>query len=99
MTELFEKRVKSRFSHRQIFIFPGQDDSSSLDNRMNRIKDLLSHTDELNRDENKKYGTFIQQWNDHIETLINDKKLQETIDMLYDITVDEKNLKHLLVRL
>lgn len=37
--ELLEKRVKSRFSHRQVFLFPKEED---IDERMKRFKDLLT---------------------------------------------------------
>lgn len=88
VTELFEKRVKSRFSHRQIFLFP------SNEKIFCRIKELLSYTGETN----KMYAEEIRHWNKHIESLLEDKKLKETINTFSDVNVDEKNLKNILVR-
>ncbi|KAL5284111.1 ORC4 family protein [Megaselia abdita] len=45
--ELLEKRVKSRFSHRQIFLHPKEDD---VDEKMSRFKELLTLPNEKERE-------------------------------------------------
>lgn len=101
VTELFEKRVKSRFSHRQIFLFPGhsKDNKSSFELRTQRVKQLLTYTDNLTKEDSKKFGSDVKQWNKDIENLVKDKKFLDTMQQMYDITVDERDLKNLLVSL
>ena len=54
--ELLEKRVKSRFSHRQIFLYPGDTSESetpitAFEDRLVLFKDLLSLPDDENVNE------------------------------------------------
>uniref|UniRef100_T1GZN8 ATPase AAA-type core domain-containing protein n=1 Tax=Megaselia scalaris TaxID=36166 RepID=T1GZN8_MEGSC len=45
--ELLEKRVKSRFSHRQVFIFPREEED--IDSRMLRFKEIMTLMNEKER--------------------------------------------------
>lgn len=82
--ELFEKRVKSRFSHRQIFLFP-PDASCDVDSKIARINDLL-RVDDSN-------------WNASIDRLTKDAALRSCVQRLCDIDTSEKALRQILVLL
>lgn len=82
--ELFEKRVKSRFSHRQIFLFPS-DASCGVDLKIARVKDLLRAND--------------SKWNSSIDQLTAEEKLRSCIQRLCDIDTSERALRQILVLL
>nr|XP_006820848.1 PREDICTED: origin recognition complex subunit 4-like [Saccoglossus kowalevskii] len=85
--ELLEKRVKSRFSHRQIHIFS----SLSFDEYIDAFLDILSLPKTF-PDKN-----FTKEWNSHIQSL-NDDNI--TIDVLRRIYQNNKSigaLKRLLL--
>lgn len=62
--ELLEKRVKSRFSHRQVFIFPREEED--IDSRMLRFKEIMTLMNEKERKQfyenkpNLKHITFTE---------------------------------------
>lgn len=97
VTELLEKRVKSRFSHRQIFLFPGNcEDISHLDQRLNLITKLLVLKDTSCREENLK-STSQKDWNKSVDTLINNKKFRMLMQDLLDIDTNDHTIKNILV--
>lgn len=92
VVELLEKRVKSRFSHRQIFLFPGG--KSLLEQRLKLIENLLL----LEENNYKQPKTAYQKdWNKTIETLINNKKFKTLIQNLLDVDTSEQTIKNILV--
>lgn len=95
--ELLEKRVKSRFSHRQIFLFPGPE-SSDISN----LKHALDHIEYYLKISNPAENISMKakkQWNSELETLLKDKKFANVIQRLVDIDNSEVTLKNLLVNL
>lgn len=92
--ELFEKRVKSRFSHRQIFLFADQHkvNKQHLDESLNIITSFLK----LPENSNCKYN---DNWNNNISSLLNDKKFQSLIQRFLDVTNNLNSLQSILVNL
>lgn len=89
--ELLEKRVKSRFSHRQIFLLNGENGKeNSFDTYMEHIKRLLC----LN---NSQLGNTNQQWNNEITKLFADKKLKSLIERLWSIDASKHTIQNVLV--
>ncbi|GJQ78431.1 putative component of the origin recognition complex (ORC) that binds origins of replication [Trypoxylus dichotomus] len=95
--ELLEKRVKSRFSHRQVFLFP-EDSSdlgdSDLDVYLDNIEYYLSFTNDFKCDLPTNYK---RKWNNTILTLTSDKKLKTLLQRLMDIDSNERILKNILM--
>ena len=95
--ELLEKRVKSRFSHRQIFLFMGTDETrgqSNLEYRLERLKAfLLIHNDETL----DVSASFKKEWNAHVGSLLKDKNFKSVMQRLLDVDLSEKSLKNILV--
>ncbi|XP_057655982.1 origin recognition complex subunit 4 [Diorhabda carinulata] len=94
--ELLEKRVKSRFSHRQIFVFPNVSDANkSLDYLLHKIKYYLTVPDYNNKiSKNSK-----KSWNSSIENLLTNKKFQSIVQRLADIDITERTLKNILINI
>ncbi|ETE72166.1 Origin recognition complex subunit 4 [Ophiophagus hannah] len=86
--ELMEKRVKSRFSHRQIYLMNSFDFKTYL----NICKDQLSLPPEFPE------KTFIQKWNKHIQSLLEDIKVQDVLQNQFYYNKDLRCLFMLLVR-
>ncbi|NXI94002.1 ORC4 protein, partial [Psophia crepitans] len=86
--ELLEKRVKSRFSHRQIYLM------NSFDFRqyIRIFKEQLSLPPEF-PDE-----CFAQKWNSNVQHLSEDKTVQDVLQNLFHHTKDLRSL-HLLLML
>ncbi|XP_076625626.1 origin recognition complex subunit 4 [Colletes latitarsis] len=106
--ELLEKRVKSRFSHRQIFLFPGDTSSSEqpksgFDDRLELFQHLLSLPDDenVNRIE-QQYDDctidpqFGSMWNEYIKTLINNATMVNLLKKMYQIDVSERSFRNFL---
>lgn len=95
--ELLEKRVKSRFSHRQVFLFPEETEhygDSDLDMCIDKIEYYLTFTNCLKSD---LPGNYKLQWNNGILKLLNDKKFKILIQRFMDIDGSERVLKNMLV--
>ncbi|KAJ8953034.1 hypothetical protein NQ314_007408 [Rhamnusium bicolor] len=94
--ELLEKRVKSRFSHRQFFLFPCEEDSkeSPLDHTIKRIECYLSLPENSRLKIN---GAVRKQWNTILKALLEDKKFRSTIQRLVDVDLNERTLRNILV--
>ncbi|NWS20974.1 ORC4 protein, partial [Pachyramphus minor] len=85
--ELLEKRVKSRFSHRQIYLM----NSFDFKQYMKIFKEQLSLPAEF-PDE-----AFAQKWNDNIQHLSEDKTAQDVLQNLFHHTKDLRSLYFLLM--
>ncbi|XP_068216031.1 origin recognition complex subunit 4 [Palaemon carinicauda] len=86
--ELLEKRVKSRFSHRQIYLFNEEKfDPHYLDT----FKTLLHLPSSF---PNK---SFAKEWNTHITNLTKDANVCSLLKRQYDTTHDIRSLKTLLM--
>lgn len=95
--ELLEKRVKSRFSHRQIFIFPGRSEQvSHLHQRLGRIRAFLTLDDENCKAE-KVSNAFKNDWNRSVEGLIASKKFKQLMQDLLEIDTSDQTIKNILV--
>ncbi|XP_054685838.1 origin recognition complex subunit 4 isoform X4 [Grus americana] len=86
--ELLEKRVKSRFSHRQIYLM----NSFDFKQYIRIFKEQLSLPAEF-PDE-----SFAQQWNNNVQHLSDDKTVQGALQNLFHYTKDLRSL-HLLLML
>ncbi|NWX54637.1 ORC4 protein, partial [Promerops cafer] len=86
--ELLEKRVKSRFSHRQIYLM----NSFDFKQYIKIFKKQLSLPAEF-PDE-----SFVQKWNNNVQQLSEDKTVQDVLQSLFHHTKDLRSL-HLLLML
>ncbi|NXQ14748.1 ORC4 protein, partial [Peucedramus taeniatus] len=86
--ELLEKRVKSRFSHRQIYLM----NSFDFKEYIKIFKKQLSLPAEF-PDE-----SFAQKWNNNVQHLSEDKTVQDVLQNLFHHTKDLRSL-HLLLML
>ncbi|NXQ73820.1 ORC4 protein, partial [Quiscalus mexicanus] len=86
--ELLEKRVKSRFSHRQIYLM----NSFDFKQYIKIFKKQLSLPAEF-PDE-----SFAQKWNNNVQHLSEDKTVQDVLQNLFHHTKDLRSL-HLLLML
>ncbi|NXP86133.1 ORC4 protein, partial [Passerina amoena] len=86
--ELLEKRVKSRFSHRQIYLM----NSFDFKQYIKIFKEQLSLPAEF-PDE-----SFAQKWNNNVQHLSEDKTVQDVLQNLFHHTKDLRSL-HLLLML
>lgn len=89
--------MKSRFSHRQIFLFPGHVDSSVslLDNKINQVINYLL-VSEFDNQEVLPLA-LKKPWNNMIRYLTENMKFRTLMQRLIDIDMDEQTLKNLLV--
>ncbi|XP_035657819.1 origin recognition complex subunit 4-like [Branchiostoma floridae] len=85
--ELLEKRVKSRFSHRQIHLF----NSLTFDQYLRVFRSLLVLPAEF-RDKK-----FCGKWNKHVESLSDDPGVTSILRKLYDTSKDIRTLKMFLM--
>ncbi|CAH8589214.1 unnamed protein product [Schistosoma rodhaini] len=121
--ELLEKRVKSRFSHRQIYLTsPGapieNTDSYASNNNNNDnsrsepfnrfceickhllsvdIHDLPPQLCKLNSKEHRELELSIKSWNHHIEKLMLDEIVIDSLRQAWSISVSIKRLINLLI--
>ncbi|XP_018577250.1 origin recognition complex subunit 4 isoform X2 [Anoplophora glabripennis] len=94
--ELLEKRVKSRFSHRQYFLYPCKEDCdyiSRLEHTLTKIEYYLSLPEDMKFKIN---STLKKQWNKTLKGLLADKKFRAVIQRLVDIDLNERTLKNIL---
>ncbi|KAJ7427812.1 Origin recognition complex subunit 4 [Willisornis vidua] len=85
--ELLEKRVKSRFSHRQIYLL----NSFDFKQYIKIFKEQLSLPAEF-PDE-----SFAQKWNDNVQALSENKTVQDVLQNLFHYTKDLRSLHFLLM--
>ncbi|XP_021933579.1 origin recognition complex subunit 4 isoform X2 [Zootermopsis nevadensis] len=94
--ELLEKRVKSRFSHRQIFIFPDtcQKEQSVFEVRMALLKNLLILSeDDVCVDD----AVFSYCWNCHVEDLCTEEPVQNVMRTILNLDNSERTLRSFLL--
>ncbi|XP_066143844.1 origin recognition complex subunit 4 [Euwallacea fornicatus] len=92
--QLLEKRVKSRFSHRQMFLYPGpseDSEKSDLEFALERIKWYLQVPE-------KEHILGRKEWNNSIEVLVNNKDFQGAVQRLIDLDLNENTLKNILMK-
>ncbi|XP_065920695.1 origin recognition complex subunit 4-like [Dysidea avara] len=85
--ELLEKRVKSRFSHRQIHMF----NNLNFTQYTELFKKLLSLPESVSD------TSYHQKWQQHVEKLAEDRTMKEVLKRLYEKTKDIWSLKSLMV--
>ncbi|XP_037552285.1 origin recognition complex subunit 4 [Nematolebias whitei] len=85
--ELLEKRVKSRFSHRQIHLLS----SLTFPQYLDRVQAQLSLPDDV-PDSN-----FAQEWNASVKTLCEDKAVEEVLQRHFNSSKDFRSLHALLM--
>ncbi|XP_063174455.1 origin recognition complex subunit 4 isoform X2 [Candoia aspera] len=85
--ELMEKRVKSRFSHRQIYLMNSFDFKTYL----NICKEQLSLPPEFPE------KSFLQKWNKNIQSLLEDTKVQDVLQNQFYYSKDLRCLFMLLM--
>ncbi|PSN45324.1 Origin recognition complex subunit 4 [Blattella germanica] len=87
--ELLEKRVKSRFSHRQIFLFP----KNNFETRMKLLKKTLS----LPNGEHDLDDVFVHCWNNQMAALCSDKEVKDVMSKLFNMDNSERTFKSFLM--
>lgn len=87
VVELLEKRVKSRFSHRQIHVF------NTL--TFEQYCDVFQET--LTLPGNFMDRGFAKEWNKHIETLTDDSTIIEILQKTYDLDKSIRSLYSLML--
>ncbi|XP_008945440.1 PREDICTED: origin recognition complex subunit 4 [Merops nubicus] len=85
--ELLEKRVKSRFSHRQIYLMNSYDFKQYMKIFKEQLSLHAKFPDEA----------FAQKWNNNVQHLAEDKTVQDTLKNLFDYTKDLRSLNLLLM--
>lgn len=91
VTELLEKRVKSRFSHRQIFLFPGS--ASDPSRRLHSIRKTLSIE---NEDDCDVSITEKNRWNKNVRFLVESKTFSQLTERLFSMDNKHQTLKDIL---
>ncbi|XP_010889373.1 origin recognition complex subunit 4 isoform X2 [Esox lucius] len=86
--ELLEKRVKSRFSHRQIHLLSSLSFRQYLDNVILQLSLPPDFAD----------AKFFEEWNDSIKRLCKDKSVVDVLEKHYNSSKDFRSL-HLLLML
>lgn len=103
-----EKRVKSRFSHRQIFLHPGDTSGSKttispFEDRLQLFEDLLSlpgdenvnESDQLNKDCSMD-ANFREMWNGKIKNLVNNPTIKNLLKQMYVKDRTERKFRNFL---
>lgn len=105
--ELLEKRVKSRFSYRQIFLLPGdtstEQPTSAFDDRLELFQHLLSLPDDENVNKiEQQYDDctidpqFGSMWNEYIRSLTTNVTMVNLLKRMYHIDVSERRFRNFL---
>ncbi|XP_020291652.1 origin recognition complex subunit 4 isoform X2 [Pseudomyrmex gracilis] len=106
VVELLEKRVKSRYSHRQIFLFPGDTSSSeqsAFDDRLELFCDLLSlpNDENVNKVEQEYEDCTIDpqfgsKWNEYVKGLVDNPTIVNLLKKMYYVDVSERSFRNFL---
>ncbi|EFN77500.1 Origin recognition complex subunit 4 [Harpegnathos saltator] len=105
--ELLEKRVKSRFSYRQIYLLPGdisaEQPMSAFDDRLELFQHLLSLPDDENVNKiEQQYDDctidpqFGSMWNEYIKSLTTNVTMVNLLKRMYHIDVSERRFRNFL---
>ncbi|XP_045473392.1 origin recognition complex subunit 4 [Harmonia axyridis] len=99
VVELLEKRVKSRFSHRQLFLFSDTyaDEKGMFIVMMDNIKSLLilkrSDSDAIDNIP----ASYISKWNKQVQHLLENKSFKSILQRFMDIDISKNRLKIILI--
>lgn len=85
--ELLEKRVKSRFSHRQIHLFSGATFSDYIQRVQKQLWLPAQFPDQR----------FAQEWNSSVKALCEDKSVEDTLQRHFNSSKDFRSLHVLLM--
>ncbi|XP_071978303.1 origin recognition complex subunit 4 isoform X1 [Engystomops pustulosus] len=85
--ELLEKRVKSRFSHRQIHLL----NSFTFSDYQEGVKDLLSLAPEFPDPQ------YSEKWNTNLQVLLENKSVEEVLQKQFNTSKDMRSLHMLLL--
>ncbi|XP_046397242.1 origin recognition complex subunit 4 [Ischnura elegans] len=91
VTELLEKRVRSRFSHRQILLLPESGDENSF---VNIAADLLSLPKKALKCPGEK--KIISTWNDAVKNVLSNVEVSSILRQLMDVSKNERVLRNFL---
>ncbi|KAL7287898.1 hypothetical protein TKK_0017961 [Trichogramma kaykai] len=106
--QLLEKRVKSRFSHRQIFLYPGDTSESetpisAFEDRLELFKELLTLPEDENVNETEQANKdcnidpkFRAIWNKQIVNLADNPTVQNVLKMMHKHDRIERKFRNFL---
>nr|CAD7453216.1 unnamed protein product [Timema tahoe] len=94
VTELLEKRVKSRFSHRQVFLFPPADKKVGFKSRLTLLEKLLllPVTEPLE-------PVYVHCWNEHVLSIVANPEVRHVCKRLYDSDQSERTFRTFLAQI
>lgn len=97
VTDLLEKRVMSRFSNRQIHLYPQAFETleEGVNNRLQLCINLLSIPLKNKTDIS---ATAVTHWNAGIESICHDPTVKDCLKQMYYTTNCERTLRNFLVR-
>ncbi|XP_063217744.1 origin recognition complex subunit 4 isoform X3 [Bacillus rossius redtenbacheri] len=97
VVELLEKRVKSRFSHRQVFVLPPADKRAGLASRLGLLGDLLALPDD---DGGVRLfdPVFLHCWNGSARQLAGDPEVRRVCKALCDVDESEAAFRTFLTQ-
>ncbi|CAH1968230.1 unnamed protein product [Acanthoscelides obtectus] len=97
--ELLEKRVKSRFSHRQIFLLPHENQTSNVHTVGDAVNKIEYYLKLPEGNKKLQINTAVaKQWNRNLNNLLKEKKFRNVIQRLIDLDNSEAMLKDFLVK-
>ncbi|KAI9313932.1 origin recognition complex subunit 4 C-terminus-domain-containing protein [Dichotomocladium elegans] len=79
---LLEKRVKSRFSHRQIYVFPPATFGDFIELARNQLRLQISLGD------SSAYNAYVDKFNTELEDLFQDSTMNSILRRIFDLTKD-----------
>nr|CAD7425854.1 unnamed protein product [Timema monikensis] len=94
VTELLEKRVKSRFSHRQVFLFPPADKKVGFKARLTLLEKLLllPVTEPLE-------PVYVHCWNEHVLSIVANPEVRHVCKRLYNSDQSERTFRTFLAQI
>ncbi|KAJ1527289.1 hypothetical protein ONE63_008809 [Megalurothrips usitatus] len=98
VTDLLEKRVMSRFSNRQIHLYPHAAETfeQGMKNRIQLCKDLLSIFPK-NGSASHLSASATCHWNQLVENLCTNSSVTDCLKQMYSLTICERTLRNYLL--
>lgn len=100
--EMFEKRVKSRFSHRNINVCPTYDFDKykEIAQRLISFKEMPTSTNDTSTKKKKRHALSPEKldWNKDVETLFTNIEVQRTLRAVFDMDPTILKLSSFLVK-
>lgn len=97
VTQLLEKRVKSRFSHNQIFLYPPNDFNS----RLELFKHFVTFKDEdvdVDVDDlSISPGVYSFLWHEEVQKVIDNPKVIEVLKRQFGVDKNEQTFRNTMV--